>query len=54
MVVDPNLVLAIVKLSLEIWLEVLKDMPAGERAAAWKRHQEFIEFWQTLLPKKES
>lgn len=47
---DPNLVLSIIKLSLEIWLEILKSMPEDQKVAAWERHQKFVEFWQRFLP----
>jgi hypothetical protein len=47
---DPNAILRIIELSLQIWLEILKSMPDDQKAAAWERHQKFVEFWQKLIP----
>lgn len=43
-------IIHIIELSLQIWLEILQSMPEAEKAAAWERHQQFIEFWQKLIP----
>lgn len=44
-------VLAIIRLSLELALEMLKAMPDAEKAAFFKRHNERMEFWQNLAEK---
>lgn len=42
-------VLEIVKLSLQITLRILEDMPAEKRQAAWDRHEKRMEFWERLF-----
>lgn len=44
-----TLVLEIVKLSLEVMLEVMKGIPIESRQAAWKEHEKRMEFWQKLF-----
>ena len=41
-------ILEIVRLALEITLQVIKDMPADQKAAAWAQHQQRMDFWQGL------
>ena len=44
-------VLAIIRLSLELALEMLKAMPAAEKADFLRRHNERMEFWQRVAEK---
>ena len=44
-------VLEIVRLSLELAVLAVKDMPQESRAAFWARHEERMAFWQGLIPK---
>lgn len=41
-------VLEIIRLSLEITLQLIKDMPADQKAAAWTQHQKNLEFWERV------
>lgn len=41
-------VLEIIRLSLEITLQLIKDMPAEQRAEAWAQHQKNIAFWERI------
>lgn len=45
----PVLILEIVKLSLEIALQVLKDMPPEQKVAAWERHAKAMAFWENVF-----
>lgn len=40
--------LEIIRLFLEITLQLIKDMPPEQRAQAWQRHQQNLEFWERL------
>jgi hypothetical protein len=42
-------ILAIIRLSLEITLEVIKGIPIEQRQAMWERHEQRIQFWQNLF-----
>lgn len=42
----PQTILEIIRLSLEITLQILKDMPPEQKAAAWARHAKAMEFWE--------
>jgi hypothetical protein len=44
-------VLAIIRLSLELAIEMLKSMPEAEKADFLKRHNERMEFWHGLVTK---
>ena len=50
-------ILAIIRLSLELALEMIRAMPAAERADFARRHNENMEFWhglvRTLQPKEK-
>lgn len=48
---DPNLILEIIKLSLELALQIAKDMPADQKAKFWEDHRKRQEFWETLIGK---
>ena len=43
------LILSIIDSSLKLALEVVKDMPAEQKAAFWKRHEDRMEQWEKLL-----
>jgi len=45
------IVLDIIKLSLEITLEVIKGIPIESRQKMWEEHEKRLEFWQGLLKK---
>jgi len=44
-------VLEIIRLSLEITLEIIKGIPVEQRAAIWAEHQKREEFWLRLFEK---
>ena len=46
---DPNLVLEIVKLSLQLALQIAQDMPADQKAKLWAEHAARQAFWEELL-----
>lgn len=46
---DPNVVLEIIKLSLEITLQIVKDMPADQKQKFWQQHAEWQAFWTRVL-----
>lgn len=45
----PQTILEIIKLSLELSLEVMRGIPIESRQAAWKEHEKRMEFWQNLF-----
>ena len=45
----PQLVLEIIKLSLEITLEIIRGIPLKDRQDMWEAHEKRLEFWQTLF-----
>lgn len=47
----PETILQIIKLSLEITLEVIKGIPVESRQAMWKEHEGRMKFWEDLLKK---
>ena len=47
--VDPNLLLEIVKLSLQLALQIAQDMPADQKAKLWADHAARQAFWEELL-----
>lgn len=49
----PQIVLEIIKLSLEITLEVMRGIPVESRQAMWKEHEKRMEFWTTLFARLE-
>lgn len=46
---SPETILQIIRLSLEITLEVIRGMPDAQKAAMWERHQKSIDFWEKLF-----
>jgi hypothetical protein len=48
---DPNLILQIIKLSLELALQIAKDMPAEQKAKFWADHAARQAFWENLIKK---
>lgn len=48
---DPNLILEIVKLSLELALQIAKDMPQAQKQKFWDEHAKRVEFWENLIGK---
>ena len=52
----PLAIVEIVKLSLQITLEIIQSIPLEQRQAmakqAWDDHQRNMEFWRNLLDKK--
>lgn len=53
---NPETVLQIIKLSLEITLEVVRGMPEDVRKKLWTEHMNRMEWWekffQNVLPKQ--
>lgn len=45
----PLLILEIIKLSLEITLEVIKGIPVEQRLEAWREHEKRVQFWTDLM-----
>lgn len=45
----PQLILEIIKLSLELTLETMRGIPVESRQQMWKDHEKRIEFWQKLF-----
>lgn len=48
---DPNLFMATLKVFGEITLQLIQDMPADQKAAAWQRHAEHVEWFQKFFDK---
>lgn len=46
---NPQIILEIVKLSLELSLEVIKGIPIESRQAMWIEHEKRLKFWQDLF-----
>ena len=44
-------ILEIIRLSLEITLQVIKDMPPEAKAKAWERHEKAMQFWEDAFKK---
>jgi len=44
-------ILEIIRLSLEITLKIIEDMPADQKKAAWERHGKNMEFWEDVFKK---
>ena len=44
-------ILEIVRLSLEITLEIIKGIPIEQRQQVWQQHLKNVEFWQGVLNK---
>lgn len=51
---NPQTVLEIVKLSLELSLEVIKGIPVESRQAMWKDHEQRVQFWLDLFAKLQA
>lgn len=53
---NPETVLQIIKLSLEITLEVVRGMPVDVREKVWREHFQRMEWWDAffrkLIPKE--
>ena len=47
----PQVILEIIRLSLEITLEILKGIPVEDRQKFWQAHEGRLEFWQDVLDK---
>ena len=43
------LILEIIKLSLEISLEVIRGIPVEQRQEMWIAHERRLQFWQDML-----
>lgn len=48
---DPNTILRIIELSLEIAADAIKHMPEADKAAFWARHDARVAFWEGLYQK---
>ena len=48
---SPDLLLQIIRLSLEITLEVIKGIPLESRQQMWKEHEARLTFWTDLFEK---
>lgn len=46
-------ILGIIRLTLEVALEISRGMPQEQKAEFWKRHDERMEFWHKLMTKHE-
>lgn len=46
---DPNLILEIIKLSLYLALQIVKDMPDAQKQKFWEDHAKRQLFWEDLL-----
>ena len=44
-------ILRIIELTLELAVEMAKSMPPEQKAAFLQRHEQRMEFWQSLLDK---
>lgn len=44
-----DLVLSIIKLSLEIALEATRSMNEEQRHTFWQRHEDRVEFWRAMV-----
>lgn len=47
----PQIILEIIKLSLEITLEVMRGIPIESRQAEWVKHEKRMQFWEKLFDK---
>lgn len=47
----PDLILQIIRLSLEIALEVVKGIPVESRQQMWREHEQRMQFWVELFGK---
>jgi hypothetical protein len=45
----PILVLEIIKLSLELAIQVVQHIPAEQQAKFWQRHEDRMEAWEAML-----
>lgn len=46
---NPETILQIVRLSLEITLEIIRGIPIEQRQELWAQHQKNLEFWLKLF-----
>ena len=49
---NPQIILEIIKLSLELTIKIRDDIPPERRAEMWETHFKNIEFWQNLFVKR--
>lgn len=49
----PAIILDIIKLSLEIALEVIKGIPIEGRQKMWEEHEARMKFWTDLFQKMQ-
>ena len=45
----PQLVLEIIKLSLEITLEIIRGIDVKDRQELWKAHEKRVAFWENIM-----
>ncbi len=45
----PTIVLEIIKLSLELSLEIVRSIPKEQHQAFWEQHRKNVEFWEKLF-----
>jgi hypothetical protein len=48
---NPETVLQIIRLSLELAIRILDDMPAEQRVKFWERHERNMDFLEKLFNK---
>lgn len=48
---NPETIAQIIKLSLELTLEIMRGIPLEQRQQFWIDHQKRLEFWQALFQK---
>ena len=48
---DPNTILHILELVLELGADAAKHIPDAEKEAFWKAHWERVHWWETLFRK---
>lgn len=46
---NPETILQIIKLSLELAIRIHDDMPQSQRNKFWERHEKNLEFWESLF-----
>jgi len=49
--VNPETIAQIIRLSLELTLEIMRGIPLEQRQQFWLEHQKRLEFWQALFQK---
>ena len=51
---NPETILQIIKLSLELTLEIVKGVPIESRQEFWRDHEKRLKFWTELFNKLTS